>query len=529
MNVIKAVNLAENPDRRWIIAIILILAAAAAAYLASIRKDLPYFSNWDEPELVRPAVRMASTNDLNPRWFGHPGSTVIYPLAALYRFSHFAPEGGQIFSSPPKIQKLFEKRPGPFYLSGRLLMVLFALGGIYAVYLVGRIIGGPPAGVLAAWFVLLSPLLAQWAGIVRTDSASLLFTLLSVYMLLRLIRFRRRADHLLAGLAVGLAIATKYSLGSLVVVLIAVEVILVIKALRAGRAGKAVGNALIGLAAVPAAFLLVTPYFLAELKTVRSNLRQEMRTEHLGQDGLSFWGNLWWYLGRRIPRDMGWPRLAAALGGLTAGIFKRDGRVLLCAGTGLVLLLGISSSSLHWARWLVPILPLLYLLAAYGVVRGFGFIAAIGVKGLWIAPVLAGAVILLSYDPAARTLRMIRIGRNYSTSVQALKWVEENIPPGSCLVQEWWTFQDYSLDDIKMVHELNLSNQTIEHYLDSGCRYLLANGDAYSNFLLSPDRYPREAEFYRRLLDEFECLAQFSPGEYTCGPFLRIFRLPLPE
>ena len=32
-----------------------------------------------------PAARMAWKGDANPQWFGHPGSTVIYPLAIAYR------------------------------------------------------------------------------------------------------------------------------------------------------------------------------------------------------------------------------------------------------------------------------------------------------------------------------------------------------------------------------------------------------------------------------------------------------------
>ncbi len=510
----------------WTVGIIAVLIVAAAGYLTAIRRNLPYLPIWDEPTFVRPAVRMASTNSLNPLWFSHPGSTVIYPLAVLYRFSNFADEEGLIFCPPPEIAARFRNHSADFYLSGRILMTLYALGGIYVGYLAGRLLGGGGLGVLAGWMVFLSPMIMGHANIVRTDSASLFFSLIAVYMFLRLLSFQRSVDHLLAGAAVGLAIATKYSLGPLAIVLIALEVVLVSKDVRCGRAVKTAKSALIGLAVVPVVFLLATPYFLFQLDTVLGNLRSEMRTEHLGQDGLTPWGNLWWYLGREIPRDMGWWRLGAALVGLVVAILKRDHKVLLCAGTALVLLAGISAPALHWGRWLVPVLPLLYLLAAYGVISGFRALERIGLRSGWNWAVLVGVVALLSYQPAGRLYKMIRRYSNYATPVRALKWVEENIPPGSCLVQEWWTFQDYPVRNIRVIHEPVLASRTIGYYADSACRYLLTNSGTYDNFLADPERYPQETAFYLRLFQEAECLAEFAPSKYVTGPTIRIYRFP---
>ncbi len=507
------------------IGIILVLLAAAAVYLVPIRRDLPYLPLWDEPAFVQPAVRMASTNDLNPRWFSHPGSTVIYPLAALYWFSGFADRKASVFSPAPGIRDRFENCPGWFYLSGRMLITLFALAAVYLSFLVGRLVGGGGMGVLAGWLVLLSPTVAGHANVVRTDSASLFFTLAAVYAFLRLGSLRRPADHLLAGAAVGLATATKYSLGPLVIVLLAVQLALVIRAWRRGEGRRTAGYALAGLAAAPAFFLLATPGFLFNLETVLANLRSELRSEHLGQDGFTFWGNLGWYLGREIPRDLGWPRLIAALAGLAAAVRRRDWRVLLCAGTALVLLAGISTPDLHWGRWLIPILPLICLLAAYGVVSAVRGWSRFGGGGFGKAVLLAAVMLAVSWPPAVRIGRMVRTGRNYSTRVRALKWAEENIPPGSCLVQEWWTWRDYPVKDLQIVHELRLADHPVEYYSASGCRYLLANSQVYDSILSAPDRYPGEAAFYRRLFGEAERLAEFTASRDVPGPTIRIYRL----
>ena len=60
------------------------LVATVAAGLG-LTKALPYEPETDEPVFVQPAARIAATGDLNPHWFGHPGATVIYPLALAFR------------------------------------------------------------------------------------------------------------------------------------------------------------------------------------------------------------------------------------------------------------------------------------------------------------------------------------------------------------------------------------------------------------------------------------------------------------
>jgi hypothetical protein len=47
---------------------------------------IPYFPQRDaEPEFMRRAGKIAAFNQFSPDWFGHPGSTLIYPLALTYK------------------------------------------------------------------------------------------------------------------------------------------------------------------------------------------------------------------------------------------------------------------------------------------------------------------------------------------------------------------------------------------------------------------------------------------------------------
>ncbi|MGD9346180.1 MAG: hypothetical protein PVH84_09980 [Candidatus Aminicenantes bacterium] len=64
-------------------AFLLILLFAAIIRLIGVDYGLPYLYFPDEHHFTYPAFRILTDGDLNPHWFGHPGSIVIYVLAVL--------------------------------------------------------------------------------------------------------------------------------------------------------------------------------------------------------------------------------------------------------------------------------------------------------------------------------------------------------------------------------------------------------------------------------------------------------------
>ncbi|HKA94613.1 MAG TPA: hypothetical protein VKE97_12490, partial [Acidimicrobiia bacterium] len=106
----------------WAVLGIMVLSFGLEIWAVS--HDLPY-SGVDEPTFVRPAVHMAATGDLDPHWFGHPGSTTIYPLAGIYHGWDAVAHGGPVFSADPGLADRFVSDPGTFYLIGRLWSIAF--------------------------------------------------------------------------------------------------------------------------------------------------------------------------------------------------------------------------------------------------------------------------------------------------------------------------------------------------------------------------------------------------------------------
>jgi hypothetical protein len=113
--------------------------------------------------------------------------------------------------------------------------------------------------------------------------------------------------HVLAGLALGAAIGTRYFLVTTVPVLLIADVILLRRSAAPTERRRLLRCALIALACVAIGFFVTTPYFFIDFATVLTNLAHEARTEHLGADGFGFAGNLRWYLTDALPASMSAP------------------------------------------------------------------------------------------------------------------------------------------------------------------------------------------------------------------------------
>jgi hypothetical protein len=109
-----------------------------------IRRNLPYEPEADEDIFVERTVNMLASGNLNPGWFGNPGSTIFYPLAGIIHAWHVIANGATLFQADPDLAALFDRNIYPFYLLGRLLTVLYGVLSLPLVYLLGR--NKPKAG-----------------------------------------------------------------------------------------------------------------------------------------------------------------------------------------------------------------------------------------------------------------------------------------------------------------------------------------------------------------------------------------------
>jgi hypothetical protein len=501
---------AERPRLRLRHTCILLitLQAACFAFVGSL-KSLPFAPENDEARFVRAAGRMVVARDLDPQWFGHPGSTVIYPLAVLYALPGIIPGVG--YHWLPTSDLLGEYQPGHarFYLIGRLMSIAYFVATIPLVYILGRDVFGWRAGLIGAWFSSIVPLAVSHAQVVRTDSAATFFGVFALVLCLRLLDFPTLRNQMTAAFVIGLAIATRYFMISLLAAFVVANLV----NLRTGRLSwmQLARFVATGIAIALPAFLISTPYFVLDVPAVRRDLLLEAEPTHLGADGLSFFGNLAWYFFEALTNDLTLPLAFLAAIGLGMIARNHNSKQTVLAMFAFLFLVVISSSSLHWHRWTIQVIPLFCLFAAHAldvIVER----AAIGLGHARNArgAMLATAAVLL---PALALYQLVRHDRQQlypTTSVRAREWLLRNAPAGSKIVSEQY---GAPLAATPFVGEERYSLATsggLRSYCDAGYRFIIVSSALYSRYLAEPQRYRSETAFYEELFS-MRLLATFSP------------------
>lgn len=513
---------------QWILGSI--LAIATACHFWGIRRDLPYVPDADEPLFVGHAVDMAGTGRLNPGWFGHPGSTVIYPLAAIYHVRNRLAYGGPWGRADPAVKLRFATTPAEFYLLGRTLTISFALLGLLAVYCLGRRVFDEPTALLGTWFALLIPITVSHAQAVRTDSAGLFFVALSLWLCCRVHDEPRTMNQVMAGLVIGLGIGTRYFLVGLIAILLGVNWLVWQRRRDDPWAWRIWALALVGLASVLVGFAVSTPYFFLDHASALQSLRIEARARHAGADGLTPIGNLGWYLTYALPSSLTWPQ--AVLGAMGCALALSDGapKPLLLFLFIVVFLGEISLSPLHWERWIIQILPILSLFAAHPLVR----LARLARERLALRPttMMITVVLGLAASSAWPVYRLAVLAIQHggpSTRIVAREWVLGNLPAGSRIAQDTYS-APLDRTGFYVIEHFSLSQKhTLQDYRRDGFQYLMVSSAVYERFLGEDERHPIQAAFYRELFETERLVAEFVPSTSRGGPVIRVYQLRVPD
>ena len=515
-----------------------IIGAALALHLFGIQRDLPFNPEIDEPHFVSPAVLIAGTGDLNPREFENPGSTLIYPLAGIYHVWFAAAHDGTLLSPDPRLIATFESDPSDFYLLGRLLTIFYAVMAVPLIFLIGRRAFGERVALIGSALSVLYPIAVTHAQMVRTDSAAVFFGALGLWLCLRLYDRPTTRNQILAGFAIGLAIATRYFVAALIPVLLAVDAMILWRQSSQAQKLRATWFGIgAGVLAVAVGFAVTTPYFFLDFTAAWEEITfQAQHSTHLGADALSRPENFLWYLTRAIPLSITWPETILAASGVALAVWRRRPKQILLVLFTVVFLLGISRGPLHWQRWIIQILPMLALFAAYGLNAVIERLSAhlsltlSAQRGLVLL-----AAVLLAVSPAYELVLQDFRQATPSTRLLAREWMLRNLPAGSRIVAETHTVppdlgtfmisKPFSLVQTAMGGELDGGYQSFQ---DDGYQYAIASGILYDLYVAEPDRYADEIVSYQTLFAKGRLLQEFRPSSFRGGPLITIYEIEEP-
>lgn len=512
-------NRSRHPtwQRLWLLALLLL---ATWLYTWGLTRNLPYANEADENIFVDRAIVMLSTGDWNPRWFGHPGSTIFYPLLAIYRLWTWWSGGAY-----PDLPTWFAAEPAPFYYLARLLSVAYTLLAVPLTYQIGRRVFNATTGVVGATLLLTYPTLLLHIKSVRTDGVGLTLALLAIWACLQLYQRPTLGHHLAAGIVIGLGVASRYFLVLFTPLLLWCSWLATSPAVGKEDWRRLVRPWLGALLALGVSFALSTPYFILDFSHAWQGLLTEGRSTHPGADGLSPLQNFFWYFAQIAHSEYGLVQSLFASVGVMAILVQRRALPLSLVGSALLFLAGIAVSPLHWLRWALPIFPIAALISAQGLVTTVDLIIRQQPK-VPACYLLGGLLVAAMAVPGLYSLQLSIQDANPNTRLAARLWLLEHLPATAKGLQEPYT--SLLIGDPRM-NSIGLSlgtDHTLDDYRRDGYTHLVISSYMYDRFLAEPARHPSEAAFYRALQQGSTPLVTFAPTWFRGGPTIQIYALP---
>lgn len=422
-------------------ALALVTLAGLGLRLWGIGWGLPFAYNLDErAHFVPRAVGFFQNGSLDPDYQLNPAGLMQWIAGALWLF-----RGGR-----DGVVDGWATDPGSIWITARVASAVLSTSAIVVLYAAGARMFDRRTGLVAAALLAFSFLPAHYGKLALNDAPSLAPSALALFAIAGIVRFGRRRDYLLAGAALGLAVGFKYNAAFLGLPLLTAVGMHAAGGLRADGdqhpppgAGRLPNwrAAAVGLLIVAAsafvAFFAMDPYavlrpgfFRSELEHLSDYTAGGLLLGETERSGYRYyaWALLW---GFGVV-----PALLLAIG-VARGACRHRWQALLLVPAPVVFVALIGSQGRYFARYELPIYPLLALLAASGGIWVLEFLLArLRIAGR--ARLAAGAVL----TAAAFAQGIVLIAHNNvvlsrpDTRTTAREWMVRNIPAGTPIVVE---------------------------------------------------------------------------------------------
>lgn len=344
-------------SRRWAWpALAGVLLGGLGLRLWGFRQGLPFAYNADEADhFVVHAVDMARHGTLNPHYFANPPA-FTYLLRLVFALAYGGAHG---------VTHAFATHPGDLFAIGRVVAAVLGTGALWLTYLTGARLLGRGAGLLAAAIEAVAFLPVFYSHLALNDVPTLAPLTLSLLGSAGVLRRGRLADHALAGVGLGLACASKYTAGIALAPYAAAAAASFLQGGEGAARRVLSGLVVCGVLAL-GAFLLANPYALLDYSAFHGELvhQSTLSAEAQGKLGAPKDGGLAYYLWS-LTWGLGWVPALAALGGAVAIWWRERALGWMLVPAPLLFGVFMGTQGRYFGRWLMPIVPILCLLAAF--------------------------------------------------------------------------------------------------------------------------------------------------------------------
>ena len=532
---------AEPVDRRarlrWGIALGAVLALALGLRVWGVKHGLPYAYNADEnAHFVTRSIGLFG-HDWDPRYYVNPPA---YTYLAHILLSLW-------FGGREGVTSSFAADPTEIWILTRVLAAVLGTLAVWLAYLAAARLLDRRVALLGAAIYSVSFLPVFYSKLALNDVPTLTGVGLALWGAAGVLRFGRMRDYVIAGLGLGLASATKYTGGIVLIPLV------VAAAAQLGPSGRLVALRGLGIALVVAAatFLAANPYAILDHEAFWEGLQRQSQAagDTSGKLGLEQDNGYLYYLWS-FGWGLGWVPLVLAAGGAVWLWFRERRLFWVLATPVVVFVVFMGSQERYFGRWLMPVFPFVCILAAYAALQ----LAALGGRFMPAlrSTFVALAVIAVCEQGLVYSIHSGLVMSRDDTRNLARDWMVANVPLGDRIVLEpivpgLWTqdignpspftrngnrwakfFVGKSLIDPTtgragvFVHvedyERALRPALVDSYERDGYCHVVVGSTQRGRAEAEPEQVPRAIAYYEELARRADVVHEVSPYAEGEGP-----------
>lgn len=460
------------------VALLMVIGFGMRAYKADW--GFPLLLHTDEYAITTFPAEMAVHNSIDPIDYERPNHTSIYLNSIMYGILSHAK-----FHQP--LQNSFPDHQTFYYYFSRILVALMGVLSIWVAFLIGAEFH-TRFGFFAALLYTLFPQFIEHSHYITPDISLTVLLQGVILFSIRYIKNPSAAPLLYACACAAFASSEKYP-G--ILSLIAVAAALLVVHYR-DRRRLLLMSARVGVGYAVFLFF-AAPYLYFKPHLVLLNLISESRPTHPGQDGLSFFGNLMYYIHTYGLATSALMSACCMIGFVILAVkYPRTWVPLLL---GLVYWIILSQLPLHWERWDLPMVisPLLFTAFGMHVLWEYGKNMQGAFKVLSLA-LLSVIFITISVNQTLKCWVEIEDFKSTDTRLQGKSILsEKGLTETNTLVGHYTPLSPTwkrGFDFISSYHD----SETME-----GKKFAVVSSDLYGRYYKEPEKYPNEIAFYNKL------------------------------